>query len=80
MYADAVALLEVAHRAQADLGRFTPAQQVVLTDFRDDLAAMVDAGPDQFGSDDVSTLLAGAARTVSLLTSGTCDGFLPRGG
>jgi hypothetical protein len=73
---DAVALNDVAQDAVQDLARFTPQQQTQLLDFRDDLAAMVAAGPGEFGSDDVSTLLGGAASAVGILATGVCDGFL----
>jgi hypothetical protein len=44
--------------------------------FRDDLNAIVAGGAAAFDSADVSTLVGGAATAVSILTSGTCDGFL----
>jgi hypothetical protein len=48
----------------------------VLVQFRDDLNAIVAAGADNFGPDDVNTILIGAANLVSILATGTCDGFL----
>ena len=75
-FADAVALAEVVNTGVVDLGRFSAAQQAVLVQFRDDLNAIVAAGADNFGPDDVNTILIGAANLVSILATGTCDGFL----
>ncbi len=75
-YDDAVQLGEVVHQAQADLGRFSQAQQDQLTTFRDQLDAVIAAGPAQFDDTDIPPLLSGAATAVSILTSGPCDGFL----
>ena len=62
--------------AIADLARFTAEQQSQLLKFRDDLNAIVAAGAGAFDSTDISTLVSGAATSVSILTSGTCNGFL----
>jgi hypothetical protein len=78
-YEDAVALLEVVEKGQEDLDRFTQAQQDFFQGFRDDLTSIVEAGPAAFGSDDVNAILGGAVQTVSLLTTGECDGFLTPG-
>jgi hypothetical protein len=78
-FADAVAIREVVHTAEPDLGRFSAADQATLLQFRDDLDAIVAAGAASFGADDVGTLLAGAATSVELLTRGPCDGFLRAG-
>jgi hypothetical protein len=73
---DALSLQAVTNSAIADLARFTAAQQTQLLKFRDDLNAIVAGGAAAFDSADVSTLVGGAATAVSILTSGTCDGFL----
>jgi hypothetical protein len=75
-FADAVALQTVAHAAIIDLARFSAADQTALLKFRDDVDAIVTAGAAEFGSDDMTTLLLGAANAVTILTHGTCDGFL----
>jgi Peptidase family M28 len=74
-YDDAVALLRVADRALADLDRFDADQQQTLLAFNASLADIVAAGPDEFGPDDVATVLVGAANAVEIFTSGECDGF-----
>ncbi|MGZ4735008.1 MAG: M28 family metallopeptidase [Acidimicrobiia bacterium] len=73
---DALALQSVTNAAISDLGRFTAAQQTQLLAFRDSLNAVVAAGAANFDSNDIASLIAGAAQAVSILTSGTCDGFL----
>jgi Peptidase family M28 len=73
---DALSLQAVTNSAITDLARFTAEQQTQLLKFRDDLNAMVARGAGAFGSADISTLVSGAATAVSILTSGTCDGFL----
>lgn len=73
---DALALQSVTHAAITDLARFTAEQQQQLLKFRDDLDAVVSAGAANFDSADIATLVGGAATAVSILTSGTCDGFI----
>ena len=75
-FADAVVIAQLMNTGAVDLGRFSAAQQAVLVQFRDDLNAIVAAGADNFGPDDVNTILIGAANLVSILATGTCDGFL----
>jgi hypothetical protein len=74
-YGDAVALASVTNSAIGDLGRFSAEQQATLLQFRDELNAIVAAGAAAFDNDDVSTIVAGAASAVSILTTGVCDGF-----
>ena len=74
-YDDAVALLRVADRALADLDRFDADQQETLLAFNAALSDIVAAGPEEFGPDDVATVLVGAANAVEIFTSGDCDGF-----
>jgi transglutaminase-like putative cysteine protease len=78
-YDDAVALREVADRALPDLDRFDADQQAALLAFNSALADIVAAGPDEFGPDDVGTVLFGAASAVDIFTSGDCDGFTQAG-
>ena len=75
-YADAVSLDDVVHAAIVDIGRFTATQQQQLQDFKTLLDQTVADGPANFDDNDISPLLSGAVNAVSLLTSGTCDGFL----
>ena len=75
-YDDAVTLREVADRALPDLERFDADQQAALLAFDAALADIVAAGPDEFGPDDVATVLSGAANAVEVFASGDCDGFI----
>jgi hypothetical protein len=75
-YADAVVLQAVGERLVQDLDRFTPSQQATLLANKATLDAIVAAGPAEFGADDAGTILGNALATISLLTSGPCDGFL----
>ena len=75
-YTDAVQIAEVSNRATADVGRFPPAQQTQLLQFRDTVNAIVQAGPQNFDANAINSLLTGAATAVSLLNSGVCDAFL----
>jgi hypothetical protein len=78
-FADAAAINEVGNRAIADIGRFDPSRQAALLQFRDDLNAIVAAGPDNFGADHFGTLLGGAVNFVNIISTGGCDGFLKGG-
>jgi hypothetical protein len=75
---DARSLQSVVNAAQPDQPRFTPTQQQQLVKFRDDLNAIVAAGPAAFGADDVNSIVGGAATAVGILTSGPCDGFISK--
>jgi hypothetical protein len=75
-YADAVSLRAVVTAALADQARFTQAQQLQILAFRDQLDNIVSVGAGAFDSADVSTLISGSATAISILTTGTCDGFL----
>jgi hypothetical protein len=75
-YADALELQSVVTQSLPDINRFTPTQQTQLQQFVTDLNGVVSRGEAQFNSNDVSTLLGGAANAVNILTTGTCDGFL----
>lgn len=75
-FADALALQQVAHAVLPDLGRFSSQDQAALLKFRDDVDAIVAAGTAAFDSNTMTTLLLGAAGAVTILTHGTCDGFL----
>jgi len=77
-YADAVALNPVVNAAIVDVGRFNATQQQQLRDFKTLVNQTVADGPANFDGTDVSNLLSGAANAVSLLTSGSCDGFVAK--
>lgn len=73
---DAAALAAVTNTALPDVGRFTAQQQTQLLAFRDTLNAIVADGPGAFDNNDVAAVIAGAASSVQILTTGDCDGFL----
>ncbi len=75
-YADAVGIRQVLIKGEAELTRFSPQQQADLQQFRDDLDAIVAAGPGAFDDASIGPLLSGAATAVSILTTGNCDAFL----
>jgi hypothetical protein len=75
-FGDAETLLALTNAAIVDKARFTASQQATIEQFQASLAAIVAAGPAEFGNDDITTLLTGAASAVSILATGTCEGFL----
>ena len=75
-FADAVVLTDAIDLLQADLDMFTPAQAAQLTAFRDELHAIVDAGPAAFDSAEIGRLLSIAVTAVGYFTTGACDGYL----
>jgi hypothetical protein len=77
-FADALSLQSVVNASLVDLPRFTATQQTQLLKFRADINTIVSAGAANFGADDISVLVAGAAGAVSILTTGPCDGFISR--
>ncbi len=76
-FADAQSLKAVTEHSMRDLKRFSADEQASLLKFRDDVRAIVRAGPKNFDDNDVSTMLVDAANAINILTTGTCDGFLP---
>jgi hypothetical protein len=73
---DALALQHVITTSIDDIGRFTEAQQQRLRDFIATVNRIVADGAGEFGSDDVSSMLSGAAAALNILSTGVCDGFL----
>jgi Peptidase family M28 len=73
---DALGANRVIERAYADLGRFSASDQAALTTIRSDANRIVSEGRAAFGSDDVNVLLSDAAQFISIITHGTCSGFL----
>ncbi|MCK6554528.1 M28 family peptidase [Candidatus Binatia bacterium] len=74
-YADAVAIDELLTAALADLSMFSAADQLLLTGAQVEIAAIVAAGPGNFDSADVLTLLLDTLDLVDALTRTECDGF-----
>jgi len=77
-YDDLVAFAKLFERGSVDMGRFSAADQATFREVRGTVRSLLAEGRAAFDSDDVIPLLVGAARMVSLLTHGTCDGFLER--
>jgi hypothetical protein len=75
-YEDLVGFADVVNLAWADRARFSAADQTELGRIRDNANRLVAEGGAAFGSDDFGTLLGDAASAVSLLTHGSCEGFL----
>lgn len=73
---DAETMLAVVRRAEADLDRFSAADQATIERFLGALEAIVDNGENEFGDDDADTLLTGTAAFIELFTTLDCDGFL----
>jgi len=72
-YDDAVVIRDLVSQGLADLARFAPAQQATLTAIEADVAA----GAGGFTTAAQSTLLFSSLDLVTILATGTCDGFLP---
>ena len=75
-FEDARTVQHLVTTAIEDIERFSEPQQQQLLGISASLDAIVAAGATEFGDDDVSTVLAGAAQTINILTTGACDGFL----
>ena len=75
-FEDARSMLAVLRRGEPDLTRFPPDIKATLDTYRTDVQAMVDAGPDAFDGDAISTLLGGAVQLVDALTKLPCDAFV----
>ena len=73
---DAVAAARIINRAWADRGRFSATDQATLTRIRADAQRIVGDGRAAFGNDDVGALLGDSASFVSVVSHGTCSGFL----
>jgi hypothetical protein len=74
-YDDAVSMLHIVSTDEPDFPRFTADAQQGAAQFLLDLQAIVDAGPDAFGSDAVGVLLSGALLMVDAWASGECEAF-----
>jgi Peptidase family M28 len=75
-YRDAQVLSRAVNMSQADLGRFTPAQQSQVLGIQVALDQIVASGPTRFDQNAVGVTLIAAQTLVTLLASGSCDGFL----
>lgn len=66
----------VVNRAYVDRDRFSSADQATIERVRTAAQKRVTEGRAAFTADDISPLLGDAAAMVSLLTHGSCEGFL----
>ena len=73
---DAVVFARVVNRAYVDRSRFSAEDQATIVRVRDAAQKRVSEGRAAFTADDIGPLLGDAATMVSLLTHGSCDGFL----
>jgi hypothetical protein len=78
VYSDAVTLQKVGDRLEADLDRFTEAQQATLLGFQAEIDRIVAAGPAAFTPDSGNRIIVAVVAAVDLLATGTCDGFVRR--
>ena len=76
IYADAVVLADVGNGAVADLDLFTPADQTLLLGYQATLNTIVDDGPSNFDSLDVTALAVATLGTLDALSRVQCDGFV----
>ncbi len=72
---DAVALLTMAEQSEPDLRLLTPGAAAQVTQFANDLRAIVDAGPDAFDDGAKATVLDGVDVFVESLTQSNCQSF-----
>ncbi len=75
VYGDAVSVHQVFSLAQADIPLFPPADQMVLRQIEQDLAAVVQGGPGAFDGTDVATVLNAALQGIGALTRLPCQKF-----
>ena len=73
---DVVAASRVIERTLTDLSRFSPADQAALIEGHGTARQILDDGRAAFGDEDLGPLLVAAANFVTIMTHGTCDGFL----
>ncbi|MCE9623435.1 MAG: M20/M25/M40 family metallo-hydrolase [Actinomycetia bacterium] len=72
-YDDAVSLLAVVERGLPDVGLLATEAQATYEQYRLDLQAIVDAGPEGFNDEAVGILLVGAVGLVDALTQAPCQ-------
>jgi hypothetical protein len=75
-YADAVTVNRVFTLALPDQPLFSPADQAVLLQAQQDVAAVVQAGPQAFGAQQVGTVLNASVLGINALTRVPCQRFV----
>jgi hypothetical protein len=76
VYQDVVTFAGVVDLAVTNIDRFSAQDQQTITNIQTRVDAIRDDGPDEFESNDVTTLIGDAVTAVNLLTRGTCEGFI----
>ena len=76
VYQDVVTFAGVVDLAVTNIDRFSAQDQQTITNIQTRVDAIRDDGPDEFESNDVSTLIGDAVTAVNLLTRGTCESFV----
>ena len=75
-FEDVVALLTVAELSEADVALLSPGAAAQVTQFANDLRAIVDAGEASFDEDATATVLTGVDNFVEALTQSDCQNFV----
>jgi hypothetical protein len=75
-YDDALGFARAVERLWNDRDLLSAADRAAIAGGRTDVKAIVARGRASFGPADINTLLSRAAAAVTILTHGTCDGFL----
>ena len=76
VYQDVVTFAGVVDLAVTNIDRFSAQDQQTITNIQTRVDAIRDDGPDEFESNDVTTLIGDAVTAVNLLTRGTCESFV----
>ena len=76
VYQDVVTFAGVVDLAFTNLDRFSAQDQQTILNIQARVDTIRDDGPDEFESNDVSTLIGDAVTAVNLLTRGTCESFI----
>ena len=76
VYQDVVTFAGVVDLAVTNIDRFSAQDQQTITNIQTRVDTIRDDGPDEFESNDVSTLIGDAVTAVNLLTRGSCESFV----
>jgi hypothetical protein len=76
VYQDVVTFAGVVDLAATNLERFSAQDQQTVLNIQARVDTIRDDGPEEFESNDVSTLIGDAVTAVNLLTRGTCESFI----
>ncbi len=76
VYQDVVTFAGVVDLAVTNIDRFSAQDQQTITNIQTRVDTIRDDGPDEFESNDVSTLIGDAVTAVNMLTRGSCESFV----